>query len=98
MSELLKTIKKEHVAELTKPSLETARSTRALNTKWSKTWIRSQKHHGDRNKLARHSSNWRFGDTAFYKMFVARGGWKMILAGRRNDTEYEAAVKQMCSA
>ena len=99
MSETPETRKLEHDAAITKPPLEIPLSTRMLNTKWSKTRTLSQRHRGDKNKPVRLSSSWKGGDTAFSKMHVShKKKRQMVLAGKRNDTEYTAIVTRLRGA
>ena len=58
----------------------------------------SQKHHGDKNRLARLSSNWKFRITAFFQnVRLSREEQRMVLAGT-NGTESEAVVTQLRGA
>ena len=61
----------EYDVTIIEPPLETPLSTLRLNTIWSKTKTRSQRHRGDKNKLVRLSLSWKFGDIDFSKMHVS---------------------------
>ena len=84
-----------------KPPLEIPRATRTLNTKQSKTRILfTEKHRGDKNKLARLSSNWKFGRYRLLQnaRLSREEERQKVLVGTRNDTECLAVVTQLRGA
>ena len=98
MSETPETRNLEHDVTIIKSPLETPLSTLRLNTRWSKTRTRLQRHRGDKTKLVRLSLSWKFGDLDFSKLHVSREERQMVLAGTRNDMENTAIVTQLRSA
>ena len=71
MSQTPETRNLEHDVTIVKSPQEPPLSTLRLNTLWSKTRTRLQRHRDDKNKLVRLSLSWKFGDIDFSKMHVS---------------------------
>ena len=99
MSETPETRHLERGVTVVKSPLETPLSTLRLNTRWSKTRTRLQRHRGDKNKLVRLSFELEIrGYRLLQNARVSREERQMVLAGTRNDMEYTAIVTQLRGA